>query len=288
MGNLELLDLFVSTDDITADKDYKHIFKRLYNTLLWEKRSIVCGVRLMCGLIHKHLQDASHFDAHTEHILNPIDKQDVMLVYTLLKDLWSLSSANPDLSNQLYIEVRDALWLYGKFSYHLIFAYTCTELSLFEQLEHLSMAIHLVLALYVHDNTKSLFIPNMLFVYIGIMVKNVFICVAKAKMDHPLKPFFIMLLGTDHLKTLFGILHTMIENDANLDMLQLVLRVTATTEVSNILARHPEGNRRPCQLYLLNVSRDMDSIFKTADHIGLGVYTFLKKLRPSMVMLATP
>ena len=107
------------------------------------------------------------------------------------------------------------------------------------------MVIHLVLALYVHDDAKALFIPTALFVDIGIMIKNVFFCIAKAKTDHPTIPFFIVLLGTDRLETLFGIFHTMIGNNANLDMLQLALRVTAMTEVSNILAQHPEWDRRP-------------------------------------------
>jgi len=53
--HLDLLNLFVGTDDITADKDYKHVFKGLCNTLLREKGSIVHGVRLTCGLICKHL-----------------------------------------------------------------------------------------------------------------------------------------------------------------------------------------------------------------------------------------
>ena len=96
------------------------------------------------------------------------------------------------------------------------------ELSLSEQLEHLSTAMHLALALYVHDDAKSLFIPNALFVDIGIMVKNMFFCVVKAKKDHPMEPFFIVLLGTDRLESLFGILCTMIGNDANLDMLKLI------------------------------------------------------------------
>jgi hypothetical protein len=286
--HLELLDLFVGTDDITADKDYKHVFKCLCNTLLWKKGSVVHGVKLTCGLIRKHLQDTGHSDVHIEHVLNPTDKQDVVLAYTLLKDLWLLPPANPDLNNQLYVDVRNALHLYGKFSYHLIFPYICMELSLSKQLEHLSMAVHLVLALYVHDDAKSHFIPNALFVDIGIMVKNVFFCVAKAKTDHPLEPFFIVLLGTDRLETLFGILRTMIGNDANLDMLQLALRVTATTKVSNILARHPEWDRRPRRLHLPNVSRDMNGISKMADHIGPGAYTCLERLHPSMVTLATP
>jgi hypothetical protein len=79
--------------------------------------------------------------------------------------------------------------------------------------------MHLVLALYVHDDAKSLFLPNALFIDIEIMIKNVFFCVAKRKTDHPLQPFFIVLLGTNYLETLFGILRTMVGNDANLDML---------------------------------------------------------------------
>lgn len=286
--HLDLLDLFVGEDDITADKDYKHVFKRLRNTLLREKGSVVHGVRLTCGLIRKHLRDTGHSDAHIDYVLNPTDKQDVVLAYTLLKDLWSLPPANLDSSDQPYIEVRDALRLYGQFSYHLIFPYICMELSLSEQLGHLSTAVHLALALYVHDDAKSLFIPNALFVDIGIMVKNAFFCVAKAKTDHPMEPFFIVLLGTDRLETLFGILRTMIGNDANLDMLQLALRVTATTEVSNILARHPEWDRKPRRLHLPNVSRDMNVISRAADHIGPGAYSCLERLRPSMVTLATP
>ena len=245
-------------------------------------------MKLVPGLICKHLQDTGHSNVHIEHILNPADKQDVVLAYQLLKDLWSLPPANPDTSNQIYINVRDTLRLYGKFSYHLIFPYICTELSLSEQLQHLSTAMHLGLALYVHNDAKSLFILNTLFVDIGIMVKNVFFCVAKAKTDHPMVPFFIVLLGTDRLETLFGILRTMVGNDANLDMLQLTLRVTATTEVSNILARHPEWDRRPCQLQLPSVSQDMDTIPRTADHIGPGAYTSPQRLSPSTVTLATP
>ncbi|KAF8501135.1 hypothetical protein F5888DRAFT_1596519, partial [Russula emetica] len=127
---------------------------------------------------------------------------------------------------------------------------------------------------------------NALFVDIRIMVKNVFFCIAKAKTDHPTVPLFIVLLGTDCLETLFGILCTMIGNDANLDMLQLALHVTATTEVSNILAKHPEWDRRPRRLHLPSVSRDMDGIPRTADHIGPGAYTCLEKLHPSTVTLA--
>ena len=187
----------------------------------------------------------------------------------------------------MYIDVREALHVYGQLAYHLIFPYICTELSLSEQLEHLSVASHLTLALYIHDDARSQFIPNMLFIDIGIMIKNVFFCVAKAKAEHPMQPFFIVLLDTDRLETLFGILHTMVGNDANLDVLQLALRVTATTEVSNILAKHPECDKGPRQLRLHTMANDNNSIPKSSDHIGPSAYLHPDKLCPYTLMLAT-
>jgi hypothetical protein len=87
LAHLDLFDTFVGIDDITADKDYKHIFKRLRNTLLHEKGSMVHGIKLTRGLIHKHLSDSGLTHVHIEHVLNPTDKQDVVLTYRLLKDL---------------------------------------------------------------------------------------------------------------------------------------------------------------------------------------------------------
>jgi len=285
---LDLFDTFVGVDDITADKDYKHVFKRLRNTILREKGSMVHGIKITRGLIHKHLSDNGLPLKHVEHVLNPTDKQDVVLAYRLLKDIWTLPPADPDTSNQLYIDVREALRLYGQLCYHLVFPYLCTELSLAEQLEHLSAAAHLLLVLYVHEDARSHFIPTPLFVDIGIMIKNAFFCVAKAKLDHPQDPFFLVLLGTDRLETLFGILRTMVGNDANLDILQLALRVTATTEVSNILAKHPDWDKSPRRLHLPSVTKSMDIISHSIDHIGPRSYLHPERLYPSGLTLATP
>lgn len=72
-----------------------------------------------------------------------------------------------------------------------------------------------------------------------IIIKNVYFCVAKAKVDDPLGKFFLVLLGTDRLEELFGILTTMIGNDANCDILQMLDRVRGTTEVATILTKYP-------------------------------------------------
>ena len=191
------MDCFVGPDDITVDKDYKHIFKQLCNTILRDNGCLVRGVRLTCAVVCRHFKDSRLSDTHINHVLDPTDKQDVVLAYKLLKDLWSLPTADPDSSSPTYFKAHEALRIYGELSYHLIFPYICVDLSLSEQLEHLSMAVHLILALYVLDDAQSHFIPAPLFVDVCIMVKNTFFCVAKAKVDHPNQPFFLVLLGTD-------------------------------------------------------------------------------------------
>ena len=286
--HLDLMDYFVGPDDITANKDYKHVFKRLRNTLLRENGCLVRGVHLTCAVIRKHLRDSGFADAHISHVLDPTDKQDVVLAYSLLKDLWSLPMANPVSSTPTYIKAREALHIYGELSYHLIFLYICIEVSLSEQLEHLSVAVHLILALYVLDGARSHFIPTSLFVDVSIMVKNAFFCIAKAKVDHPNDPFFLVLLGTDRLEALFGILRTMVGNDTNLDVLQLALRITSTTEVSMILAKHPEWDRSPRRLCLPTVSKNSDDVSNSLDHIGPRAYLCPDNLRPSGLTLATP
>ena len=190
LAHLDLMDYIVGLDDITANKDYKHVFKRLRNAILRENGCVVHSVHLTCGLVHKCLSDSGFTNTYINYILNPTDKQDVVLAYALLKDLWSLPLANPVSSTPMYIKACEALCIYGELAYHLVFLYICIELSLSEQLKHLSVAMHLTLALYILDDARSQFIPTPLFLDIGIMIKNTFFCAAKAKIDHPNHPFF--------------------------------------------------------------------------------------------------
>jgi len=287
LSHLALMDCFVGPDNITVDKDYKHIFKWLCNALLHENGCVILNIHLMHTLIGKHLKDSGLTDTHINYVLDPTDKQDIVLAYGLLKDLWSLPPADPLSSTPTYIKSCEALCTYGNMSYHLIFLYICVDLSLAEQLEHLSAVAHLVLALYVLGDAQSLFIPSPLFVDIGIMVKNAHFCIAKAKVDHPNQPFFLALLGTDQLESLFGILHTMVGNDTNIDVLQLALCITSTTEVLTILSKHPEWDRSLCQLCLPTVSKNLDDLSRSLDHVGPRAYPRHDKLYPASLTLAT-
>jgi hypothetical protein len=157
----------------------------------------------------------------------------------MLKDIWSLPHTTNQLNFQLgALAAQEALWILGKLLFHLVFPYLCIDLSLSEQIEHLSAAAHLGLALY--KLAEKDFIPTNLYIDVMIMIKNILFCVSKAKVDNPDGEFWIILLGTDRLKELFGILRTMVSNDVNLDILQLVYCLSGTTEISNILAKYPQ------------------------------------------------
>ncbi len=99
------------------------------------------------------------------------------------------------------------------------------------------------------------------------MIKNTYLCVAKGKVDNPDGFFYLILLGTDGLKKLFGILHTMVGNDANVDMLQLSTRLAGTTEVSNILAKYPQWNHGPRRLWLPALARNLSPVPLNEDHL---------------------
>ncbi|KAI0027361.1 hypothetical protein K488DRAFT_61828 [Vararia minispora EC-137] len=264
---LALLDLHVGDDDLTANKDYKHVaFKHMRNTLLCKKGMLILGVYLTPSVLWLHLRDENHSLRHINSVLDVADKQNVELAYRLLRDLWSLPQASLARGDP-YVQARDALHLFGDLCHHLIFPYICVDLSLSEQLEHLSCAAHIALALFHYGNAKAAFLPIPLFVDIMVMIKNMFFCVAKVKIDRPDSNFYVILLGTDRLESLFGILHTMVGNDANLDVQQLALRISGATDIANIFARYPEWAQGPRRLRIPALTRERQAV-EGVNHIS--------------------
>jgi len=256
--------MHVSDDDLTCDKDWKHVFKRWRNLLLRRRGVVVNGLRITPDIIRTHFKSSGLSADHIRSLFNPEDQQDVKMAFDMLKDIWSLSRSSSN-SHRGFLEAREALWTLGKLLYHMVFPYLCVDLSLSEQIEHLSAAGHLALVLYRLAGKE--FIPTNLYADLMIMIKNAVFSVAKAKIDDPEGEFWLILLGTDRLEELFGILRTMVGNDANLDILQLVSRLAGTTEVSNILAKYPQWDRSPRRLKLPAMSRESKEIPDSVDHI---------------------
>ena len=154
------------------------------------------------------------------------------------------------------------------FTQHLMLPYICINLSLQEQLVHLSTAAHILFQLYHHNAAGPCFIPAQSYVDIILMVKNVFFCVANTKVNNPVAKFYIISLGTDHLETFFGLVHTAVSMDTNIDTLQLRSCASGRTEVVTILAEHPKWDYGTHHLALPVLSKETKDFTSKADHIN--------------------
>ncbi|KAJ6626373.1 hypothetical protein B0H10DRAFT_2161558 [Mycena sp. CBHHK59/15] len=252
--------------NLRVDKDYRHVLKTLRNLLMRLKGVKVLGCVITPALIKRHLHAVGHSQPQVNSFLDPNDKQDVSITYQLLKSLWSLPVAPPD-SDPASIRTREALRMFGQLAYHLLFPYIFIDLSLHEQLVHLSAAAHILFILYSDNKAGTSFMANQTYMNLMIMIKNVFFCVAKTKIDIPDGEFFIILLGTDRLEGLFGLIRTAVGTDANCDIYQLCTRASHLTESSIILASRPHWDRSPRRLRLPMIINEAGDISANADHI---------------------
>ncbi|KAF8150584.1 hypothetical protein B0H34DRAFT_784860 [Crassisporium funariophilum] len=277
---LVFMDLHVGFDDLTPDKDWKHVFKKIRNSMLWEQGTVIHHAQgaidqsscITPSILWVQLTAEGATSNHIWSSFNPKDLQDVCIAFNLLKDVWSLprtpSALGGDGHSAGFLNLQEALWIFGKLLFHMVFPYVCVNLSLSEQLEHLSAVAHLYLLLFWRGGKA--FIPTDLYIDLMLMIKNIYFCVAKAKVDNPQGLFWVILLGTDWLEELFGILCTMVGNNINPDILQLAEQISGTTEVANIFAKYLEWNHAPRRLQLPSLTRDSGEITARSDHIKPG------------------
>ncbi len=202
ISSLPLMNLLVGAGDVTADKDYRHVIKRLRNLLLRQRGVTILDTHITPAILKSHLRLEGHSEAHIRELFKPDDKQDVKLSYDLLKDIWTLPALSSDKPG--VTSARNAIRILGRLCKYILYPYICIDLSLSEQLQYLSAAAHLNLVLF--RTAQKDFFPTLLFGDIEIMIKNTYFCVARSKVDNPDGVFYIILLGTDGLEKLFGIL----------------------------------------------------------------------------------
>ncbi|KAJ7497922.1 hypothetical protein B0H11DRAFT_1671750, partial [Mycena galericulata] len=267
LSPLLFMNLRVGPDDITPDKDYRHVIKTVRNLLMRKIGINLLGCLITPAVVKQHLRAAGLTKERIVSLLNPNDRQHVALGYQLLSELWSLrdplSSDSPGFSR-----ARRALQTFGKLGYYLVMPYICVTLSLREQLTHLSAAAHLLLILFTGNRAGTSFMANQTFVNVMLMIKNAFFCVAKAKVDIPDSEFFLILLGTNREEKLFGLIRTAVGPDSNVDIYQLNGRASNLTEVSKILALRPDWDRGPKRLHLPAIINANGEVSKKSDHVS--------------------
>jgi hypothetical protein len=184
-----------------------------------------------------------------EKVLSPNDKQNVKLAYNLLSAVASLLQASES-DIPTVQTTHQFLHLLGCIHAHVLKTYTNVNLSLHKQLMHLSALAHLYLAIYSVE--KGNFVSSQLYFDVQTWIKNAFFCIAKTKLDNLDGEFWLILLGTDALEHLFGIVWTMISTDTNADLFQLGNHLEAAASCCCILTEHPDWVWGPWRLSIRN------------------------------------
>ncbi|KAF8330036.1 uncharacterized protein EI90DRAFT_2996770 [Cantharellus anzutake] len=266
LQNLSLLNLMVGDNEVTSDKDYKHVFKRLRHACLRTSGISIGCSQITPSILRAQLQSNGYSADRINNVLNVTDKQDVTTMLNLMDMIWRLPSPPPTFL-PIQHKSRIALNHLSKILQWLILPYINIGLSLYEQLKYLSAAAHLSYIFYTHKNTRSSFLPAALYRDIQIMVKNVFFCVAKAKRDKPNGNFYIILLGTDRLEWMFGFTRAENGYNVNFGTYSLSNRISGAVECHAILSEHPEWDRGPRRLRLRGFT-DAGGIEQKVDHIN--------------------
>jgi hypothetical protein len=129
LEHLKFMNFHVGDDDLTCEKDYKHIFKWWHNLLIRPLRGAVFnGRQITPDMTIDQLRSAGLSPDHIRALFNPEDLQDVKLAFNMLKDIWTLPRTSTN-QNRGFLESREALWILGKLLYHIVYPYLCVELS---------------------------------------------------------------------------------------------------------------------------------------------------------------
>ena len=87
---LEFMNLLVGPDNITANKNFKHVIKCQQNIFMHNKGIEIQGFCITPSILCLHLKSNGVSPLRLRFLLNPNDKQDIILAYLLLKEIWSL------------------------------------------------------------------------------------------------------------------------------------------------------------------------------------------------------
>ncbi|KAE9394828.1 hypothetical protein BT96DRAFT_998151 [Gymnopus androsaceus JB14] len=241
---LKLFNLLCGEDGITSDYDWKHVLKRFRNTLLRQKGLYIDGIVITESILKNHLtmEDLMSGESATS-LLIPNDRQDITLMVRLLNSIASLPELPPSASPTTKT-TRRILKLLGQLYRHLLDAYLDINASLSQQFTSLCFDVM-------------------------SMIKNAYFCLAKTQRDNPLARLWLILLGTDGLEKVFGMIRSIVGNDSNADQLQLTTRVDGAVQCINILAEHPEYGGESRRLTVRSISEATDGdISSKYDHIN--------------------
>ncbi|KIJ08212.1 hypothetical protein PAXINDRAFT_89194, partial [Paxillus involutus ATCC 200175] len=200
-------------------------------------------------------------------LLYPDDPQDVPRAIALMSAVIKLSRIDPkkhaqerneEPPNVNVIADFDALRILGHILDNVLQPYINVNLSLSEQVTHLSRAAHILYASY-HEQRRRL-MPNQLYYDCQSMIKTAIFNIAKQQKLDPSAKFSLLDLGDDALELEFAYLRMSGGHHSAVNYRQALDRLGAARDIGGVLCRQPDlahGHRR------LNLTRS-----ESVDHIS--------------------
>lgn len=112
------------------------------------------------------------------------------------------------------------------------------DMSLTEQMTHLSTFAHLTFTLFRAN--RLTFMSNQLYGDSQSMVKNAFFCLAKQQKLDPTQPFYLFQVGDDPLERLFGKLRMLGAHNSAMSYAQAIERLGHACDLQSVYLRQPD------------------------------------------------
>lgn len=281
LGTLRGFDLRCGRYWITGTFDLKHVLKR-WASLFRRPLGILIGVTLITPSVLlsvlsqlADLLDDMADDKYTRddlhRLLFPDDKQNVPLATALLSYISAVAgikepevtmSTSPSQVAQLQV-----LRVLANLVAGILAPIFKLDLSLSEQLIHLSTYAHLVWAIY--DQSGAAACPTQLVHDSLFMIKNMYFTAARtAALNDPNAECYLCLDGTDKLEENFGQLRTEHRCDTTLDGARIPYRAIHSHDVATTLQNHPDW-KPPSWSWRTGVKSSLNGGF---DHVSPSSY----------------
>ncbi|KAK7007144.1 hypothetical protein R3P38DRAFT_3403891 [Favolaschia claudopus] len=241
------LNIFTGLHSVTLDFDYKHVFKRLCTLIRSAAGMALCNGRIINPAVLTRflarLPDLS--EDSVRKILFPDDPQDVPRAVELMEAIidflaFDFGQVNADTAADL-----DSIRLLALILKSILAPFVTPNMSLTEQMTHLSTYAHLTFTLFRLN--RLTFMSNQLYGDSQSMVKNAFFCLAKQQKLDPRLPFYLFQVGDDPLERLFGKLRMLGGHNTAMSYAQAIERLGHACDLQAVFLRQPDldqGQRR--------------------------------------------
>ncbi|KAJ7022323.1 hypothetical protein C8F04DRAFT_971636 [Mycena alexandri] len=245
LGSLLGFNLQCDSKGRVADKDPKHLFKRLC-TLLRSAEGILIGdVVINRVMLTQHLLHIENMTLEAiNNLIDPSDHQNVPKAVQLLEGIIRLYSEPVTGLDPTLLKGRKAIALLAEILHSLLTPFVDVTLSLSEQITRLAKYAHLVVPIFRHHKTS--FMSNQLYADSQTMIKSIFFCIAQQKVldakQGTKSGFYISQSGDDRLELSFS--ETRCQTHArNHDSLELADKLSVTADIHQIYNEYPEWDR---------------------------------------------